>query len=153
MTNMVRPRIAPSSSARSFAYVSVGSAQLFVGPTSCFVGVQIKVNCSTRATSFGLDLWRYECGTLFSFSLFRTSCLRDSAIRNSFSRSEPSHQKMFSGCVSAAISCTQSTTALLEGFPSPIPFGGNMAGARFFIERNCQFRSEEHTSELQSLRH
>ena len=73
------------------------------------------------------------------FSSIRTFCLSDSAIRNSFSRSEPSHQKMFSGCVSAAISCTQSSTALLEGFLSPMPLGGNMAGARFFIERNWPF--------------
>src|SRR5712675_663821 len=136
MTNIVRPRIAPASSPRSFAYVSVGSDQLFVGPASSFVGVQTKVNCSTRATSFGLDRCKYERGTFFSFSSIRTFCLSDSVIRNSRSRSDPSHQKMFSGCVSVAISCTQSSTALLEGFASPIPFGGNMAGARFFIERN-----------------
>src|SRR6476619_7106012 len=136
MTNIVRPRIAPLSSSRSFAYVSVGSDQLFVGPASSFVGVQTKVHCSTRATSFGLDLCRYERGTFLSFSSIRTFCLSDSAIRNSFSRSEPSHQKMFSGCVSVALSCTQSSTALLEDLASPIPFGGNMAGARFFIKRN-----------------
>src|SRR6478736_10350933 len=136
MTNIVRPRIAFASSPRSFAYVSVGSDQLFVGPASSFVGGQTKVHCSTRATSFGLDRCRYDRGTFFWFKSIRTFCLSDSAIRNSLSRSEPSHQKMFSGCASVAISCTQSSRALLEGFASPIPLGGNMAGERFFIERN-----------------
>src|SRR5437764_1393013 len=126
MTNIVRPRIAPLRSSRSFAYVSVGSAQLFVGPASCFVGVQTKVNCSTRATSFGFDRCRYECGTFFWFSSINTFCLSDSAIRNSFSRSEPSHQKIFSGCVTVAIWCTQSSTALLPGFASPIPLAGSI---------------------------
>ena len=116
-----------------------GSDQLLVGPASCFVGVQTKVNCSTRATSFGFDRCRYERGTFFWFSSIKTFCLSDSATRNSFSRSEPSHQKMFSGSVTFAISCTQSSTALLEGFASPIPLDGNMAGARFFIERTCPF--------------
>src|SRR4029453_11838966 len=132
MTNIVRPRIAPLRSSRSFAYVSVGSDQLFVGPASCFVGVQTNVNCSTRATSFGLDRCRYERGTFFSFRSIRTFCLSDSVIRNSFSRSEPSHQKMFSGCVRVAISCTQSSTALLEGFLSPMPLAGKMGGGGFF---------------------
>src|SRR3954454_2793362 len=152
MTNIVRPRIAPLSNCLSFAYVSSGSVQLFVGPASCFVGVHTKVHCSTRATSFGLDRCRYERGTFFSFSSIRTFCLSDSAIRKSFSRSEPSHQKMFSGCVSVAISCTQSTTALLEGFASPIPFGGNMAGARFFIYGTAQFTHESVPVEATALR-
>ena len=54
-TNMVRPRIAPSSNPYSFEYVSAGSDQLFVGPASSLVGVQMNVTFSTRATSFGLD--------------------------------------------------------------------------------------------------
>src|SRR5262249_45669281 len=141
-TNIVRPRIAPLSSARSFPYVSRGSAQLLVGPASFFVGVQTKVNCSTRATSFGFDRCRYERGTLFSFSSIRTFCFIDSAIRNLFSRCEPSHQKMVSGCVSVAISWTQSSTALLAGVASPIPLGGNMAGARFFMNENAHFNHE-----------
>src|SRR4051794_14076542 len=142
MTNMVRPRIAPLSNSRSFPYVSAGSDQLLVGPASCFVGVQTKVNCSTRATSFGLDRCRYDRGTVFSFRSIRTFWLTDSAIKNSCSRSEPSHQKMFSGSVRVAISCTQSSTALLEGFASPISFGGNMAGARFFIYGTAPFYHE-----------
>src|SRR5204862_277989 len=38
-------------------------------------------------------------------------CFSDSAIRNSFSRSDPSHQKIFSGWASSSTSCTQSSTA------------------------------------------
>ena len=55
MTNIVRPRIAPFSIWCSFVYISAGSDQLFVGPASLLVGVQMNVNCSTRATSFGFD--------------------------------------------------------------------------------------------------
>ncbi len=51
----MRPRIDPSKSAPSFLYASSGAIQLFVGPASSFVGVQMKVSCSTRATSLGLE--------------------------------------------------------------------------------------------------
>ncbi len=71
---MVRPRIAPLSIVCSFKYISAGSDQLLVGPASSFVGVQMKVNCSTRATSFGLERCKYERGTFFSFSLISTFC-------------------------------------------------------------------------------
>src|SRR2546429_7469552 len=125
---MVRPRIAPFSSPCNFEYASAGSDQLLVGPASSLVGVQMNVNCSTRATSFELDRCKYERGTFFSFSLISTFCFNDSAIRNSFSRSEPSHQKIFSGCASLATSRTQSSTAWLSGVVSPIPFGADMAG-------------------------
>ena len=101
---MVRPRIAPLSKPCNFEYVSPGSDQLFVGPASAFVGVQIKVNCSTRATSFGFERCKYERGAFFWFSLINTSCFNDSEIRKSFSRSEPSHQKIFSGWVSSSTS-------------------------------------------------
>src|SRR6266850_72948 len=139
---MVRPRIAPFSSPYSFEYVSAGSDQLFVGPAPSLVGVQMNVTFSTRATSFGFERCKQDRGTLFSFSLINTFCFNDSAIRNSFSRSEPSHQKMFSGFVSFPISCTQSSTAWFVGFVSPIPFGGNMAAAIFFMKRRCPFKHE-----------
>ena len=51
---IVRPRIAPSSSAPTLYFAAPGSIQLFVGPTSSFVRAQIKVRCSVRATSLGL---------------------------------------------------------------------------------------------------
>src|SRR5438105_14484696 len=108
---MVRPRIAPLREACSFEYVSAGSDQLFVGPASAFVGVQIKVNCSTRATSFGFERCRYERGAFFWFALINTSCFKDSELRKSFSPSEPSHQQLFSGSLRSSSSCTQSSTA------------------------------------------
>src|SRR5947208_12937330 len=106
---MVRPRIAPLSKPCNFEYVSAGSDQLFVGPASDFVGVQMKVNCSTRATSFEFERCKYECGTFLSFSLISTFCFNDSEIRKSCSCSDPSHQKIFSGSVSSSTSCTQSS--------------------------------------------
>src|SRR5262245_23371993 len=100
MTNMVRPRIAPLSNPCNLEYVADGSLQLLVGPASSFVGVQINVNCSTRATSFGFERCKYECGSFASFNLNKTFCFNDSEIRKSFSASDPSHQKIFSGWVS-----------------------------------------------------
>ena len=47
--------------------------------------MQIKVNCSTRATSFGFERCKYERGAFFWFSLINTSCFNDSEIRKSFS--------------------------------------------------------------------
>src|SRR5437660_6177328 len=111
MTNMVRPRIAPLSIVWSFKYISAGSDQLLVGPASSFVGVQMNVNCSTRATSFGFERCKYERGSFVSLNLNKTFCFNDSEIRNSFSAFEPSHQKMFSGWVSNSTSCTQLRTA------------------------------------------
>ena len=102
---MVRPRIAPFSRPCSFEYVSAGSDQLFVGPASSFVGVQMKVNCSTRATSFGFERCKYERGTFLSFSLISTFCRSACSSRKLCSRSDPSHQKMFSGLVSSSTSC------------------------------------------------
>ena len=54
ITYIVRPFIAPLEISRSFAYASSGDIQLLVLPASAFVGVQMKVSSSTRATSFGL---------------------------------------------------------------------------------------------------
>src|SRR5437764_11340858 len=108
---MVRPRIAPSSNPYSFEYVSDGSDQLFVGPASSLVDVQMNVTFSTRATSFGLERCKYDRGPFSSFNLISTFCFNDSATRNSFSRSEPSHHTMFSALVNFPLACTQSSTA------------------------------------------
>ena len=40
-TYIVRPRIAPSDKARNFAYIALGAIQLFVGPASSSVAVQM----------------------------------------------------------------------------------------------------------------
>ena len=55
MTYIVRPFIAPLARSWSFTYISSGSHQLLVRPASSFVGVQMNVHCSTRATSFGFE--------------------------------------------------------------------------------------------------
>src|ERR1700716_3775882 len=91
MTNMVRPRIAPLRRPSSFEYVSAGSDQLFVGPASSFVGVQMKVNCSTRATSFGLERCKYEHGTFLAFGLIRRFGTADSRRRRN-SRGDIFHE-------------------------------------------------------------
>ena len=51
ITYIVLPCIEFVYKARSFAYISSGAIQLFIGPASSFVGVQINVLSSTRATS------------------------------------------------------------------------------------------------------
>src|SRR5438309_2080722 len=98
---MVRPRIAPLSRPCNFEYVSAGSDQLFVGPASAFVGVQIKVNCSTRATSFEFERCKYERGAFFWFSLINTSCFSDSE-KGSRSRARIRRTKKCSRAGSAA---------------------------------------------------
>src|SRR5207247_8831299 len=104
---MVRPRIAPLSKPCNFEYVSAGSVQLFVGPASAFVGVQMKVNCATRATPFGFERCKYERGAFFSYSLISLFCLSDSAIREPFSLSDPSLEELFSDRMSCATGSAQ----------------------------------------------
>ena len=57
-TYSVRPFIEPSNSPFNFVYASSGAIQLLLGPASSFFGVQMKVRCSTRATSFGFERCR-----------------------------------------------------------------------------------------------
>ena len=54
-TYMVRPRMQPSNSLPSVAFISAGSRQLLVGPASVRLVLQMKVRSSTRATSDGSD--------------------------------------------------------------------------------------------------
>src|SRR5216683_2105682 len=61
-TYIVRPRIAPSSSAPTLCLAAPGSIQLFVGPASSFSEEQMNVRCSVRATSFGLLRCRWQLG-------------------------------------------------------------------------------------------
>jgi hypothetical protein len=53
MTYIVRPRMLPSKSSANSDRICAGSRQLFVGPASSCVSVQMKVRLSTRATSCG----------------------------------------------------------------------------------------------------
>src|SRR6266581_9309943 len=73
-------------------------------------------------------------------------------MRNSFSRSDPSHQKIFSGCVSSSISCTQLSTAWFVGFLSPIPFG-EMARAMSLMSEDVDLaRTREEEFQFSPLR-
>ena len=59
---MVRPFMQPSYRGRTFAIASAGAIQLFVGPASSFLSLQMKVRCSVRATSVGLLRWKKQFG-------------------------------------------------------------------------------------------
>ena len=56
MTYMVLPSMQFSNKSSSFSCASLGSIQLLFGPASAASSVQIKVKCSTLATSDGSDL-------------------------------------------------------------------------------------------------
>src|SRR5258706_2401322 len=103
---MVRPRMQPLKRPSRVARILFGSHQLLVGPASSSDCEQMKVRSSTRATSEGSDHARYELGRSFSLSLRNMPAFTSSAHSRSYSASDPSHQWMRSGCVSAAIPCT-----------------------------------------------
>ena len=54
-TYIVRPRIEPRNRSWSFARISAGAFQLFVGPASSSRSEQMKVRSSTRATSLASE--------------------------------------------------------------------------------------------------
>ena len=54
-TYIVRPRMLPSKRSSSVSRISLGSAQLLVGPASSSRSEQMNVRSSTRATSEGSD--------------------------------------------------------------------------------------------------
>ncbi len=54
-TYIVRPLHAPVEQAAELCvYAALGSIQLLVGPAMSWLGVQMNVHCSVRATSLGL---------------------------------------------------------------------------------------------------
>ena len=97
MTYMVRPFIAPLKSPVSMRLVSAGSRQLFVGPASLELWLQMKVNSSTRATSAGSD----RTSTLFGRRAGSShSAVPPCTMARSmawYSSAEPSHQITRSG--------------------------------------------------------
>ena len=68
-TYSVRPRMQPSNSP-SVLRISAGATQLFVGPASSSVSLQMNVRSSTRATSEGSDSARKLFGRFAGFSRF-----------------------------------------------------------------------------------
>ena len=85
-------------------FISSGSSQLFVGPASSFVGEQMNVRSSTRATSVGSEAAQNEFGFLSRATNVPAST--SSLVRRSHSSLEPSHHTILSGVVSSAHSAT-----------------------------------------------
>ncbi len=119
-TYIVRPRMLPSNSGVIVARISAGATQLFVGPASSSRSDAMKVRPSVRATSLGCERARYEPGRHSGLSLMILPSSTISRRSASFSARDPSTQWMRSGWVSAAISSTQATSALM---PSPSTAG------------------------------
>jgi len=55
ITYIVRPRMQPPKRLFSLRRISMGSSQLFVGPASSLLALQMKVRSSMRATSLGCE--------------------------------------------------------------------------------------------------
>src|SRR5690349_3519168 len=92
MTYIVRPLMQPENKERRVSFIWRGCTQLFVGPASGLLRLQMKVRFSTRATSLGSERARKEFGR---FSGLRRIKVPDSTIcsqRDWYSSSEPSHQ-------------------------------------------------------------
>ena len=101
----VRPRMQPSNSCSSRAFISRGSTQLLVGPASALWMLQMKVRSSTRATSPGPS-GRGSCRGASRCSA-GSACRADQLrAQPSILPSEPSHQTMRCGRVSCATSIT-----------------------------------------------
>ena len=113
-TYMVRPRIAPSNSLPSVAFISPGSTQLLVGPAASLLMLQMNVRSSTRATSLGSDRARKQPGRFSGFRRVNVPACTNSSHMASYSAGEPSHQWMLSGLHSAAISMTQAFSRALR---------------------------------------
>jgi hypothetical protein len=105
MTYIVRPRIEPRYSSVMVDFISAGAIQLLVGPASSGSTEQMKVRCSTRATSSGSEAAQNEFG--FFSSRVNVPVATSSSVSRVHSSSEPSAQTTWSGVVSSATSRTQ----------------------------------------------
>ncbi len=90
------------------AFISAGSIQLLVGPASRSSTEQMKVRSSTRATSVGSEAAWKELGFFAGFSRVNVPVATRASVSSVHSSSEPVHQWIRSGWVSAAISSTKS---------------------------------------------
>ena len=82
----------PRKSFVNVAFISFGLTQLFVGPASCFLTLQINVRSSTRATSLASDRARKLFGRFFSLSFIKVPDATSAVQRRLYSSSDPSHQ-------------------------------------------------------------
>src|SRR6476659_9418116 len=92
ITYIVRPRMEPSNFLVSVAFISAGAIQLFVGPASPLLRVQMYVRSSTRATSDGCERARNELGLFSSLSFINVPRSTIWPQMRSYSSCEPSHQ-------------------------------------------------------------
>ncbi len=90
------------------SFISSGAIQLLVGPASFSSTEQMKVRSSTRATSEGSEAQWKEFGFLAGSSWVNVPAATRASVSSVHSSSEPVHQWMRSGVVSAATSATKS---------------------------------------------
>ena len=111
---MVRPFIAPWNTPFSpirVSFISLGSAQWFVGPASSSFSQQMKVRDSTRATSEGNERAKNEFGRFSGFKRVKIPASTSSCDKRSHSSWEPSQNSIDSGVVIAATLATHLTTS------------------------------------------
>ncbi|BCJ54045.1 hypothetical protein Asp14428_55200 [Actinoplanes sp. NBRC 14428] len=106
-TYMVRPRMQPRYSCVMVAFISAGAIQLLVGPASAGSAEQMKVRSSTRATSPGSVRAQNEFGRRAGSRRTSEPASTSVSVSRVHSSSDPSHQTIRSGVVSAATSSTQ----------------------------------------------
>src|ERR1043166_1008290 len=114
MTYIVRPRMQPAKSLLRDAFISFGFTQLFVGPASSFLTLQMKVRSSTLATSLLSERARKLLGRFFSFSRMKVPDSTSLLESSSDSASEPSHQWIAEGRQRNEISRSEEHTSELQ---------------------------------------
>ena len=132
MTYIVRPRMQPSISPRSRAFIVSGASQLFVGPASFLDREQMNVRSSTRATSRGSLRTRRELGRFAGFSQVPAPEATMAFRMRRSSSGEPLHQWISSGVVRAAISFTQALMPRWCGCAEPFS-GTEVASIPMYI--------------------
>ncbi len=82
----------PRNRSRILACASSGAIQLLFGPASSFEREQMKVRCSTRATSLGLERARLQPGKNSGLSGLSSTVACQLRGQLSLFRLDPSHQ-------------------------------------------------------------
>ena len=129
ITYIVRPRIDPANRSPRIDFISAGSIQLFVGPASWRVRLQMNVRSSTRATSLGSERARKLPGRNSSFNAMNVPASTNSCVNTSDSASEPSHQWTRSGSHKSVISATHDRSSSFWRF-SGVPMIGDRTSDR-----------------------
>ena len=123
-TYIVRPRIAPANSAPSFCLASAGAIQLLFGPASSLPG-----RADEGQVLGARDVVRVAAMQVAVRIVLRDSarsasrCRASASMSRWFSASEPSHQEIRSGRVTAATSSTHRSTGFAICCPL-VPYRG-----------------------------